>query len=32
MSSYGLQVMILGFHASGSTVAVHSGDTGSNPT
>jgi len=31
MSSYGLDVMILGFCVSGSTAAVHSGDMGSNP-
>jgi len=32
MFSYGLNVIILGFCESGSTVAIHSGDMGSNPT
>jgi len=32
MSSYELDVMILGFGVSGSTVAIHSGDVGLNPT
>jgi len=32
LSSYGLNVTILGFCVSGSTVAVHFGDAGLNPT
>jgi len=32
MSDYGFNIMILGFSASGCTAAVHTGDTGLNPT
>jgi len=32
MSSYKLDVMILGFCVSGSTAAVHTGDADLNPT
>jgi len=32
MSSYGLNVMILGFCVSGSTAVVHAGEVGSNLT
>jgi len=32
MSSYGFIVMILGFYASGSTAAVHTGDAALSPT
>jgi len=32
MSSYGLNVMVLGFYASGSIAAVHTRDADLNPT
>jgi len=32
MSSYGLDIMILGLSVSGNTVAVHTGDADLNPS